>query len=66
MASSTSCSRGAVAAAPDEATPIPTMSAGLQAVAAVLTERREFAVRRQPIIAANTELRERELGKLAG
>jgi AcrR family transcriptional regulator len=56
----------AVAAAPDDATPIQAVAAGLDAVAAVLSERREFAVRRQPIIAANAELRERELIKLAG
>ncbi len=56
----------AVAAAPDGATAMEAIAAGLEAVAAVLSERREFAVRRQPIIAANAELRERELSKLAG
>jgi len=57
--------RSAVAAAPDGTTPTQAVAAGLDAVAAVLTERRDFARRRQPIIAANAELRERELIKLA-
>jgi len=55
----------AVAAAPDRATPIQAVTAGLDAVAAVLNDRRDFACRRQPIITANAELRERELIKLA-
>ncbi len=56
---------GAVAEAPAEATPIQAVTAGLDAVARVLTERRDFARLRQPIITANAELRERELIKLA-
>ena len=36
-----------------------------EAAAAMLQERREFALRRQAVIAANTELREREVIKLA-
>ncbi len=55
----------AVAAAPDDATPLKAVTSGLDAVAAILAERRDFARRRQQIIAANTELRERELIKLA-
>ena len=54
-----------VAEAPDGATPIEAVAAGLQAVAAVLAERRAFARQRQQVIAANAELRERELIKLA-
>ena len=54
-----------VAAAPTDATPIQSVAAGLDAVAVLLSERRDFARKRQPIIAANAELRERELIKLA-
>ncbi len=55
----------AVASAPDSATPIDAAAAGVEAAGALLQERREFARQRQTIIAANTELRERELIKLA-
>jgi AcrR family transcriptional regulator len=55
----------AVAAAPDSLAPIDAVAAGLDAAGALLQERREFAVRRQSIIAANAELQERELTKLA-
>ena len=41
------------------------MAAALEAAGAVLQERREFARQRQAIIAANAELQERELIKLA-
>jgi len=50
---------------PDSASPIDVVSAALEAAGGALQERREFAVQRQRIIAANTELRERELVKLA-
>jgi len=55
----------AVASAPDAAAPINAIAAALEAAAAVLQERREFARQRQAIIAANPELHERELIKLA-
>ena len=55
----------AVAGAPDTASPIDAVAAGLQAAGAVLQERRAFARQRQSIIAANSELREREIMKLA-
>ena len=53
------------ARAPDSLAPIDAAAAGLEAAAAALQERREFAVQRQAIIAANAELRERELIKFA-
>jgi AcrR family transcriptional regulator len=52
---------GAVGSLP----PVEAVAAGLEAAAAVLQERREFSRRRQAIIAANPELQERELIKLA-
>jgi AcrR family transcriptional regulator len=57
----------AVADAPKASTPIGVVAVSLEAVGALLQERRgrEFARRRQDIIAANAELRERELIKLA-
>jgi len=54
-----------VASAPDSATPIAAMAAALEAAGALLEERRQGARQRQAIIAANTELQERELIKLA-
>jgi hypothetical protein len=54
-----------VAGAPDSAAPIDAVAAGLETVGALLQERREFARQRQSVIAANTELQERELIKLA-
>lgn len=56
---------GNVAAAPDSIGPIDAVGAALEAAGALLQERREYARRRAAIIAANTELRERELIKLA-
>src|SRR2546423_7743832 len=57
---------GAVAAAPPSATPIDAIAAGLDAVAGVFSlERRESSRQRQGVIAANAELRERELVKMA-
>jgi AcrR family transcriptional regulator len=55
----------AVAEAPDSLPPIDAAAAGVEAAAALLQERREFARRRQAIITANADLRERELIKLA-
>jgi AcrR family transcriptional regulator len=54
-----------VADTQDSAAPIDAIAAALEAVGGVLQERLEFARRRQRIIAANAELRERELIKLA-
>ena len=54
-----------VASAPDAAAPLDAVAAALEAAGALLQERREFARQRQTIIAANAELRERELIKLA-
>jgi AcrR family transcriptional regulator len=54
-----------VAGAPDSAAPLAAVVAALEAAGAVLQERREFARQRQSIIAANAELQERELIKLA-
>ena len=51
--------------AADSAAPIDAVAAALDAAGALLQERREFARQRQTVIAANTELRERELIKLA-
>jgi AcrR family transcriptional regulator len=56
---------GTVASAPDDAAPIDAIAAAVQAAAALLQERREGARQRQAIIAANAELQERELIKLA-
>jgi AcrR family transcriptional regulator len=58
----------AVAAAPESATAIQAVTSGVEAGAELLEgERgREFARRRQQVIAENPELRERELIKLAG
>lgn len=54
-----------VASAPDCAAPIHAVAAALQAAGAVLQERRESVRQRQTVIAANAELQERELIKLA-
>lgn len=56
---------GAVAAAPAAATPIAAVAAGLDAAAAVIQPRWEGSRVRQAVIAANPELREREVVKLA-
>jgi AcrR family transcriptional regulator len=55
----------AVAEAPEPAAPIEAVAAGLEAVAAVFVGRREHSRKRQGVIAANAELQERELIKLA-
>ncbi|GAA5156008.1 MULTISPECIES: TetR family transcriptional regulator [Amycolatopsis] len=56
----------AIEGAPESATPIEVMAAGLDAVSVLFPpERLELVRRRQAIIAANTDLQERELLKLA-
>ncbi|MGD0386154.1 MAG: helix-turn-helix domain-containing protein [Solirubrobacteraceae bacterium] len=55
----------AVASAPGSAAPIAAAAAGVEAAGQLLQERRDYARRRQAVIAANAELRERELIKLA-
>jgi AcrR family transcriptional regulator len=56
---------GAVAGAPDSASPMAAIEAALQAVTGIFIERRESARQRQAVIVASAELRERELIKLA-
>ena len=55
----------AVASAPDSAAPIEAVAAALEGAGALLQERRDYARRRQAVIAANPGLQERELIKLA-
>ena len=55
----------AVAGTPASSAPIDAIAAALEAAGAVLGERRESARQRRTVIAANAELRERELIKLA-
>ena len=55
----------ALASAPDSAAPIDAVAAALQAAGALLQERGAYAGQRQAVIAANAELQERELIKLA-
>ena len=55
----------AVAEAPDSAGPLDAVAAGLEAIAGTFEQRRDFSRQRRAIIAANPELRERELIKLA-
>lgn len=54
----------AVRSAPEGLSPFDAAQAGLDAVAELLEQRRDFAVLRSSIIATNQELRERELIKL--
>jgi AcrR family transcriptional regulator len=54
-----------VARAPASFPPIEVVATALEAAGAVLQERGEWATQRQAVIAANAELRERELIKLA-
>jgi AcrR family transcriptional regulator len=56
---------GSVTAAPQSAAPIDAIAAALETFGTLLQGRREFALRRQPIIDANPMLQERELIKLA-
>lgn len=56
----------AVAAAPDSATPLQTVTSALDALTAGFTDdRREFSARVRAVIAANPELRERAASKRA-
>jgi AcrR family transcriptional regulator len=55
----------AVTGAPDSAAPIDAIAAGLEAAADLFRERRDRARQRQAVIAANKELQEREVMKLA-
>lgn len=55
----------AVADAPDSAAPLDAVATALEAAGAVLEERGEYSRQRQLVIAANADLRERELIKLA-
>jgi AcrR family transcriptional regulator len=54
-----------VASTPDAVAPLDAIAAALVAAGALLQERRAYARQRQIVIAANAELRERELIKLA-
>jgi AcrR family transcriptional regulator len=54
-----------VAAAPAGAAPIEVMAAALRSIAPIFAERRAFARERRAVIAANPDLQERELIKLA-
>jgi AcrR family transcriptional regulator len=54
-----------LAATPDSTAPIDAVAVAVEAAGALLQERRDYARQRQAIIAANTELLERELIKLA-
>src|ERR1700716_3840816 len=54
-----------LASAPESTAPIDAVAAALEAAGARLQERRERARQRQVVIAANAELQERELIKLA-
>jgi AcrR family transcriptional regulator len=54
-----------VASAPGAAAPIDAVASAVEAAGALLQERRDYAVQRQNVIAANPELQERELIKLA-
>jgi AcrR family transcriptional regulator len=56
---------GAAADAPASAGPLEAAAAALDAAARLLQERREFSRQRQAVIAANPELQERELKKMA-
>jgi AcrR family transcriptional regulator len=55
----------AVAGAPDTATALEAVTLGLEAAGTMFEERVDFSRRRQAIITASAELRERELIKLA-
>jgi AcrR family transcriptional regulator len=55
-----------VAHAPDGTAPLDAVSASLQAAAPMLQQRGDYPSQRQAVIAANPELQERELIKMAG
>src|SRR5271165_631029 len=54
-----------VAAAPADAAPIEVVAAALRTIGPMFEQRRSFARQRQELIAANPDLQERELIKLA-
>ena len=54
-----------VAGAPQSTSPFDAVAAAIEAAASHLQERRDYARKRNAVIAANAELRERELIKLA-
>ena len=54
-----------LAGAPESARPIDAVATAIEAAGAALQERRDYSRQRQAVIAANPELRERELIKLA-
>jgi AcrR family transcriptional regulator len=56
---------GTLASTPDSVAPIDAIAAALAAAGAILQQRREYAGKRQAVIASNAELQERELIKLA-
>jgi AcrR family transcriptional regulator len=56
---------GTLAATPTSAAPMDAVAVALEAAAALLQERRDHSLKRQAIIAANPQLQERELIKLA-
>jgi AcrR family transcriptional regulator len=60
------CWIGGIEGAPQDATAMTAVSAGLDEVADLFAERHPFALIRARIIAANPELQERELIKLQG
>ncbi|MGH3225260.1 MAG: TetR family transcriptional regulator, partial [Streptosporangiaceae bacterium] len=55
-----------VAQAPADAAPLEAVSGALQAAAPMLQQRGDYPSQRRAVIAANPELQERELIKLAG
>lgn len=55
----------AVAGAPESATPVEAVAAGLEAAGGMIRENPERARLRRAVIAANVELQERELAKMA-
>jgi AcrR family transcriptional regulator len=56
---------GTLASTPDSVAPIDAIAAALAAAGAILQQRREYAGKRQAVIASNADLQERELIKLA-
>jgi len=54
-----------VAEAPDSEAPIAVVASALEATAGFFNERRDFSTKRQAVIDANADLRERELIKMA-
>jgi len=56
---------GRIAEAPASASPMEAVVAALEAAAALIQDRRPFAIQRHAIISAHPELRERDLIKLA-